>query len=135
MGSATKPTQHDRWSNLSKRSPQLRGGSRRGPEAKNTPTLLCQDPPQFCEFSIEHGRHKKEATGRRGGRKLRRLGAKRVSGTRHARKHFLKEKKIVNICLRSICQIVSETYLSKHSENTYVKKSVKKNVVYEGTQC
>merc|ERR1712088_37258 len=80
MGSAAKPTQHDRWSNLSKRSSQLRGGSRRGPEAKNTPTDLCQDPPQFCELNIKHGRHKKETTGSRGAKKAAR--EKPVGGPR-----------------------------------------------------
>merc|ERR1711872_764454 len=69
MGSATQLAQHDRWRNLSKGSPQLRGSSRRGAEAQNTSTHLSKDSTKLGKFCLEHGGHQEKTTGSRGAEK------------------------------------------------------------------
>merc|ERR1712156_118720 len=69
MGSATQLAQHDRWRNLSKGSPQLRGSSRRGAEAQNTSTHLSKDSTKLGKFCFEHGGHQEKTTGSRGAEK------------------------------------------------------------------
>merc|ERR1712223_602409 len=69
MGSATQLAQHDRWRNLSKGSPQLRGSSRRGAEAQNTSTHLSKDSTKLGKFGLEHGGHQEKTTGSRGAEK------------------------------------------------------------------
>merc|ERR1712147_417359 len=66
---ATQPAQHDRWRNLSKGSPQLRGSSRRGAEAQNTSTHLSKDSTKLGKFCLEHGGHQEKTTGSRGAEK------------------------------------------------------------------
>merc|ERR1712223_1381284 len=78
MGSATQLAQHDRWRNLSKGSPQLRGSSRRGAEAQNTSTHLSKDSTKLGKFCFEHGGHQEKTTGSRGAEKTE--GEKPVGG-------------------------------------------------------
>merc|ERR1711962_648217 len=78
MGSATQLAQHDRWRNLSKGSPQLRGSSRRGAEAQNTSTHLSKDSTKLGKFCLEHGGHQEKTAGSRRAEKTE--GEKPVGG-------------------------------------------------------